>query len=99
MVSRRKMDALIRTRTGLKVISLSEIAKIPKKDWSRRASTAARPVSHVPIRAGVENVVKYMEKSRSSIVPVFDGQRLVGVVDRLDIERAIKIMDSLETSP
>ena len=95
MLARKAMGALVRDKKGIGVVSLLEISKMPKKDWKRKIGSVAKKVGRVQIKAGIERALSVMEKDQLPLVPVFDGNRLVGVIDRTDIERVLKIADAI----
>ena len=98
MLQKRTVDALVRTKTGLRSISLADISRMPRGEWKKRAISIAKPTVHATINTSIEGIVKRMELEQISIIPVFDGKKLIGVVERSNIERMIKIVGMLGDS-
>ncbi len=94
MLAKKAMGAVVKTKEGIKVVNLLEISKMPKSDWKKKIGSVAKRVDRIQIKAGIEVALGVMEREQVPIVPVFDGNRLIGVIDRVDIERMLKIAEA-----
>ncbi len=95
MLAKKSMGALVKTKDGLKLITLMDISKVPKTSWKNKVGSVAKPVGRVQVAAGIESALAVMEREQVPIVPVFNRNILVGVIDRVDIERVLKIAEAL----
>ena len=93
MIAKRSMAALVNTKKGLKVVNLLDISRMPVNEWKKKVSAIAKPVSRTQVTSGMEKVLRVMEQEQVSIVPVFDGRRLVGVIERSDVEKLLRIAE------
>jgi len=98
MLARRKMDALIKTKKGLYIVNLADISKLPKKEWKKKAVSIAKKAVKASASTNLEAIAKGMELKDLTTVPIFDGKKLIGVIERFDVEKLVKIRESLETS-
>jgi len=55
----------------------------------------AKRAGRVQVAAGIESALAVMEREQVPMVPVFNRNILVGVIDRVDIERMLKIAEAL----
>lgn len=94
MLARKTTNALVIGRIA-KAVNLADIAKLPKGERNKRVGSIAKPVSPVQLSSPIERIVSRMEEGQTSIVPVYDVKRLVGVVERSEIEKMIKIIETL----
>ena len=67
---------------GRKVLVLSTIGKLPIKD------VASRSVIKIQRNAKLGKVIAIMHKKNVHTIPVYDGEKLVGVIGRHDILNA-----------
>ncbi len=98
MLAKKTTNALVTGRVT-KVVNLADIAKLPKDERNKRAGSIARPVAPVQLSSPIEKVVGRMETDGVYMLPVFDGKKMVGAVERAEIEKMIKILETLRRGP
>ncbi len=90
-------SALVRARgKGVRVVSISQINKIPRGEWSLvpavKASVYVPPASP---GSSLESVLKRMNKYDVGLVPVVSGGRIIGVVDKNAVESLVRLKELL----
>jgi len=94
MFAKKTTNALVIGRTT-KAVNLVDIAKLPKDERSKRVSSIARPVAPVQLSSPIERIVGRMEAEGISMLPIFDGKKMVGVIKRSEVEKMLKILETL----
>ena len=80
-----------------RVFGLSEAAAVPRIAWiSRRVGGASEYVAPAGLGSELSSVLKRMRSSGLPAVPVLKDERLVGVVDKFDIERLLSLRGVLK---
>lgn len=93
MVVKRKMSALVSGRSR-RVLNLEDIASIPKSKWKKiRVKDISKSVRAVSSRTRSDKVLQKMMSQNMSMLPVLEKGKLIGVVFKDDIEKAIKIVE------
>jgi len=95
MLAKKSMAALVRTKEGVKIVGLADIVRLQRAEWKKKVGAVAKPVARVQITAGIESVANAMEMQHIPLVPIFQGSRMVGVVERTDIEKMLRIAEAL----
>jgi len=95
MLAKKSMAALVRTKEGVKIVGLMDIVRLQRTEWKKKVGTVAKPVARVQITAGIESVANAMEMQQIPLVPIFQGSKMVGVVERTDIEKMLRIAEAL----
>jgi Zn-dependent protease/CBS domain-containing protein len=95
MLAGKRTAAIIRTKTGIKIVTLYSIAKLSGAELKKKAVSIAKPIGYVSVDASIEQIIRIMDEKELPMVPVFDGKRLAGVVERFEIERLLRIMQTL----
>lgn len=95
MIIEKKLTTLVKGKI-LKVLDLKEVSGIPRSKWkSTKAKDVAKEVKPVTIRTTPENILQRMLEDNREMLPVFDRNKLVGVVFKDDIEKMIRIVEIL----
>lgn len=93
MILERKTSVLVSSRgRNRKALNLGDIAGIPRSKWGRtKVKDLSKIVKAVSLRTPSNKVLQEMMNQNAPMLPVTDKRRLVGVIFKDDIERAIKI--------
>lgn len=95
MIMEKKLTTLVKGKT-LKVLDLKEVSSIPRSKWKNiKAKDVAKEVKPVTIRTTPENILQRMLEDNRDMIPVFERNKLIGVVFREDIEKMIRIVKIL----
>ncbi len=79
---------------GVRVTGLAHVSEVPKTEWP---NTPARKVSvYVPPASpasSLDTILKRMNKYNVTIIPVVHNRKIIGVVDKLSLDRLVRLAE------
>ena len=96
MLAGRSTSLLVKGPKGVRVVDMATIASLPREKWSGQVKAIARAVRPIHPDTDARVVLKDMAEHGVDVLPVYVKEKMVGIVQRDDLERMIRIMELLK---